>query len=272
MKTIMITGSSSGIGKATAKYFAERNWNVVATMRSPEIEKELTEQNNVFVTRLDVENKDTIYESIDQGIRHFGKIDVLLNNAGNGSRGIFEAASEERIRSLFEVNLFGVMNVTKAILPHFRKNKGGTIMNMSSMGGKVTFPSMSLYHASKFAVEGFSEAIYYELKSQNIKVKLIEPGAVDSDFGRRPSDNYFDASLTDYKEYIDRLNLTSLKGEGNSKMISTEKVAEIVFHAASDDSSQLRYIVGEDAKALINLKEKAGDEAYLNQISQMMLS
>lgn len=270
MKTILITGSSSGIGKATAKYFAQRKWNVVATMRSPEQETELTEWKNVLVTRLDVEDKDSIDESLGKGMERFNRIDVLLNNAGYGTMGIFEAATEERIRKLFEVNVFGVMNVTKAILPHFRRNDGGMIMNMSSMGGRITFPSMSLYHASKFAVEGFTEALYYELTSQNIQVKLIEPGAVDTDFGRRPSEFYFDESLTDYNEYNNGVRLAALLKSGNTKMTSPEDVAKVVFQAAADDSSQLRYIVGEDAKNLINLREKTGDQVFINQLRQML--
>ncbi|MBT2759148.1 SDR family oxidoreductase [Mesobacillus foraminis] len=270
MKTILITGSSSGIGKAAAFYFAQRNWNVVATMRSPGKERDLTGLGNVLVTRLDVEDKDSIQESVDQGINRFGKIDAVLNNAALGARGIFEAADDERIRSVFEVNVFGVMNVAKAILPHFRRNNGGTMINMSSMGGRITLPNLSLYHASKFAIEGFTEALYYELNSQNIKVKLIEPGAVDSDFGRRPSEYHYDETLADYKEYTDRVNQASLKMLGTSQMIPPEKVAEVVFQAASDQSSQLRYIVGEDAKALIHLRETGGDRALITQISQML--
>nr|WP_274521013.1 SDR family NAD(P)-dependent oxidoreductase [Neobacillus niacini] len=119
------------MGKATANYFAQRNWNVIATTRSPGKEMELTELDNVLVTRLDVKDKDSIQESLVKGMKRFEKIDVLLNNAGHGARGIFEAATDERIRKLFEVNVFGVMHVTKAILPHFRRNNGGTIMNMS---------------------------------------------------------------------------------------------------------------------------------------------
>jgi short-subunit dehydrogenase len=264
---MLVTGSSQGIGKATAKYFAQKGWNVVATMRSPEKETELTELRNVLVSRLDVEKKETILESIAKGIEQFGKIDVLVNNAGHGSMGIFEAATEERIRKQFEVNVFGIMNTTKAILPHFRDNKEGLIINLSSMGGKITLPIMSLYHASKFAVEGFTEALSYELTSQNIKVKIVEPGAVNTDFGRRPTDFYFDESLTDYTEYRGKILLAMSKLK--STMLSPEKVAEVVYKASTDHSTQLRYIVGEDANALISLREKAGDDTFLKQITEM---
>lgn len=185
MNTIFITGASSGIGRATAKHFAERGWNVVATMRSPEQETEFITLDNVLVLKLDVEKETTIQTALAEAIERFGTIDVLLNNAGYGTMGLIEAATEEQIRRQFEVNVFGLIRMTKAMLPHFRSNQKGMLINISSMGGKVTFPTMSLYHSSKFAVEGFSESVSYELASQNIKVKLIEPGAIHTDFGGR---------------------------------------------------------------------------------------
>jgi short-subunit dehydrogenase len=126
-----------------------------------------------LVTRLDVEQQETIQEAIMKGIERFDKIDVLLNNAGYGTLGIFEAASDEQIRRQFDVNVFGLMRMTKAIIPHFRANKNGLIINISSMGGKLTFPTMSLYHATKFAVEGFTESLSFELAAQNIGEKLF---------------------------------------------------------------------------------------------------
>lgn len=155
MKTIFITGASSGIGRTTAKHFAERGWNVVATMRSPEQESELITLDNVLVLQLDVEKSDTIQSALAEAIKRFGKIDVLLNNAGYGTMGLIEVATDEQIRRQFEVNVFGLISMTKAILPHFRSNQDGLLINISSMGGKVTFPTMSLYHSTKFAVEGF---------------------------------------------------------------------------------------------------------------------
>jgi NADP-dependent 3-hydroxy acid dehydrogenase YdfG len=139
-KTILITGSSSGIGKATAKYFQAKGWNVIATMRKPENETELNKLQNVLVTRLDVQEPATIEDAIQKGIERFGTIDVLLNNAGYGAFGVLEAAPIENIRRQFDVNVIGLIQVMQAILPHFRKNKSGTVINISSIGGKMTFP------------------------------------------------------------------------------------------------------------------------------------
>lgn len=132
MKTILITGASAGIGRATALQFARKGWNVIATMRSPEKESEFTKVENIFVTHLDVEIKESIHNAIEQGITKFGNIDVIVNNAGYGSFGIFEAATEEQIQRQFNVNVFGPMQVIKSILPHFRKNRQGLIINISS--------------------------------------------------------------------------------------------------------------------------------------------
>lgn len=267
MKTILITGSSSGIGKATVKCFAEKGWNVVATMRSPEKEQEITQLPNVLVTKLDVEELGTIKESIAKGIERFGKIDVLINNAGIAAMGLFEGLTGEKIRQVFETNVFGVMNTTKTILPHFRDNKAGMIINISSMGGKITMPIMSLYHATKFAVEGFTESLYYELASQNIKIKLVEPGAVDTNFGRRETDFYFDDSLIDYKEYYNNVRRALGNMGGHTVMASPEFIAEEIYRITTDDSTQLRYIVGEDAKTMIGMREKYGDEPFIQSIN-----
>ncbi len=128
--TILITGSSSGIGKATAKYFQEKGWNVVATMRTPEKDMELSELDNVLVTRLDVQDTDSIAQAVQFGIETFGKIDVLLNNAGYGAYGVLEATPMEKIRRQFDVNVIGPLETTKAVIPHFRANRSGTIINV----------------------------------------------------------------------------------------------------------------------------------------------
>lgn len=269
MKTILITGSSTGIGRATVKHFAERGWNVVATMRSPERETEFISLHNVLVLRLDVEKEDTIQSAIAEAIGRFGKIDVLLNNAGYGTMGLIEAATEEQIRRQFEVNVFGLIRMTKAMLPHFRSNREGLLINISSMGGRVTFPTMSLYHASKFAVEGFSESVSYELTSQNIKVKLIEPGAIRTDFGGRSMEFYYNDALTDYKRFTTAFRSKLGEMENQPTYASPpEIVAETIFQAATDGTSQFRYVVGEDAKMLIHMKENTDEAEYLTNIAQ----
>lgn len=269
MKTIMITGSSSGIGKAAAKYFAKKGWNVIASMRSPERETELSLLENVLVTKLDVEQQETIQEAIKVGLDRFGTIDVLLNNAGYGAMGIFEAASDEQIRKQFEVNVFGLMRVIKTILPHFRAKNNGLIINISSMGGKLTFPTLSLYHSTKFAVEGFTECLSFELAPQNIRLKMIEPGVVKTDFFGRSIEILSDESLTDYQEYFNSVQPALDKTINSESISSPELVAETIYQAATDGTSQLRYVVGEDAKAILELRRELGEEAFLQHMTQI---
>jgi NADP-dependent 3-hydroxy acid dehydrogenase YdfG len=147
-KTILITGSSSGIGKATARLFHQRGWNVIASMRSPDAEAELTALPDVLVTRLDVEDPASITAAVEAGIARFGAIDVLLNNAGYGAYGLLEATSMAKIERQFGVNVLGLLAATKAVLPHFRARRSGTIVNISSIGGKFAFPLGTLYHGT----------------------------------------------------------------------------------------------------------------------------
>src|SRR5437588_5718868 len=173
-------------------------------MRRPEAEKELVGLDDILVTRLDVQDHSSIAEAIEAGIARFGRIEVVINNAGFGLFGLFEATPLEKVREQFEVNVFGVMDVTRSILPHFRKNKGGLILNVSSGAGVFALPMISLYCASKFALEGFSESLAYELASQNIIVKIIEPGGVVStNFGKRSgAEAAQNASLNDYDAFV----------------------------------------------------------------------
>ena len=200
--TILITGASSGIGQATAKYFQQQGWNVVATMRKPEAEDELSKLDNVIVTRLDVLDEDSILAAVEATVAKFGAIDALLNNAGYGAYGPLEAFPMEGVRRQFDTNVVGLLTVTKAVLPHMRRQKSGVIANVSSVGGKVTFPLGSLYHGTKFAVEGLSEALHYELDPIGVKVKIIEPGAIATDFAGRSFDFTNDESLSEYQPMV----------------------------------------------------------------------
>lgn len=149
MKSIVITGSSSGIGKATAKYFANKGWKVAATMRTPEKETELNLINGISLYQLDVTDEDSITQATERILADFGTVDVVLNNAGYGLMGPFEAATREQVKQQFDTNVFGLMSVTRAFLPHFRSNKAGLFLNVSSIGGRITFPFISLYHSTK---------------------------------------------------------------------------------------------------------------------------
>jgi len=263
-KTIVITGASSGIGKATAKYFAERGWNVAATMRQPERERELDEIESINLYELDVTVNESIEKAYESIYSDYGKVDVLLNNAGCGLVGPFELMSDEQIRRQFEVNVFGIFNVTRAFLPHFRENREGMIINISSMAGKVTVPLTSLYNACKFAVEGFSEALSYEMNQFGIKVKLVEPGRIATDFRGRSLDLACLKHTDEYQAYVDNCVGVDRNSRGNG--IEPLEAAKVIFEAVNDDKNQFRYVVGDDAKQFINFKEKNSDEEYMKLI------
>ncbi|MDB6019762.1 MAG: short-chain dehydrogenase [Pedosphaera sp.] len=263
-KTVLITGTSSGFGKAAVRHFARHGWNVIATMRQPEVEHELTGLSDVLVTRLDVENSQSITESIQAGIARFGRIDALINNAGFGLFGLFEATPPEKIQEQFAVNLFGVMNVTRAMLPHFRKNKGGLILNVSSGAGVFALPMISLYCASKFALEGFSESLSYELASQNIIVKIIEPGGVIStNFGKRSgAEAAQNATLKDYDAFVADTNAI-FAGLRAARLATEEDVAKVIFEAATDGTNQLRYVATADIEPLVQARRETSEQEYL---------
>jgi NAD(P)-dependent dehydrogenase (short-subunit alcohol dehydrogenase family) len=264
-KTVLITGASSGIGYATAKFFANQGWNVVATMRTPTKVSDLANLNDVLVTRLDVQDRVSIDAAINVGVARFGKIDALINNAGYSAFGVFEAIAPEKVQEQFAVNVFGVMDVTRAILPHFRKNKTGLIINLSSRGGLVGLPMISLYCATKYALEGFSESLAYELASQNIIVKIVEPsgGVTNTNFSERMGqERAQDASLTDYDEFVARTS-AAFASMHASRKASADEIAQVIYQAATDGTSQLRYFTGEDVGGFVQAKRELPDQGYI---------
>jgi len=252
MKTVLITGSSSGIGRAAAKYFQKKNWNVAATMRSPEKETELAALPNVICLGLDVERPETIKAALAETIRKFGTIDAVVNNAGFSLLGPFETTPVADIQRQFDTNLFGLMNVVREALPHFRCQDHGTFVNVASVGGRVGFPLYSLYNSTKFAVEGFSEALQHELRQFNIRVKIIEPGVIRTDFYGRSMVKTEKEGEGLYGEWA-RRSLKRLMAFGNTG-ITPEAAAPVIFKAASSNSRRLRYAIGGDAKMLLFIR------------------
>ncbi len=256
-KTILITGASTGIGRATAQLFQRQGWNVVATMRSPEKSTEFADLPHVLCLPLDVTQIATIHAAIDRAISQFGSIDVVVNNAGYALIGAFESCEMADIRSQFETNVFGLMEVTRAILPHFRLRQQGVLVNVASIGGRVAFPIYSPYHATKWAVDGFSESLQYELRQFNIKVKIIEPGAIKTDFYSRSITVAKQAGLTVYDAYVQK-TLPQLDRAGADGS-PPEVTAQAIYQAATDGSWKLRYPAGGNAGLLLGLRKLLPD-------------
>ncbi|MFZ6647777.1 SDR family oxidoreductase [Undibacterium sp. TJN25] len=274
-KTVLITGCSSGFGKTSALYFARQGWNVIATMRNTECDAgaDLAAMDGVLVTRLDVQDAASIDQAVAAGIARFDRIDALVNNAGFGLFGVFEAMSGDKIREQFDVNVFGVMDVTRALLPHFRHHKAGTIINISSGAGVFTLPMISLYSASKFALEGFSESLSYELAPLGITVKVVEPGGVIStSFGQRSGAEAGHAStLPDYDAFITATSavFAGLRGQ---RLATEEDVAKVIYQAATDGTDQLRYVATDDIKPLVKARRESTEADYMQLMrSQFMM-
>ena len=265
-RSILITGASSGIGKASARYFQARGWNVIATMRNPEQETELNHLERVLVTRLDVQDVASIDTALAAGLARFGTVDVLLNNAGYGAYGPLEATPLTKIRRQFEVNVIGLLATTQALVPHFRARRQGTIINISSIGGKITFPLGTLYHGSKFAVEGLSEALHYELEPLGIRVKIVEPGMIATDFSGRSFDFRQTPDLTAYQPLVDKLFAVLGSPELSATASPPSVVSETIWVAATDGTSNLRYTAGADAAAYMAARAAQDDATFISGV------
>ncbi len=263
-QTVLITGTSSGFGQAAVRHFADKGWNVIATMRDVTAGASIEALENVAVVALDVEDPLSIERAIDQGLARFGRIDTVINNAGYGLFGIFEGVSPEAVQAQFKVNVFGAMDVTRAILPHFRTNRGGTIVNVSSGAGAIGFPMASIYSASKFALEGFSEGLSYELASLGIKVKIVEPGgAPETGFMARMGEEGADVTfIADYLPFLQQIGKIYGGMQGAADVNAVDKVVEALFLAATDGSDRLRYAPTDDIKPLLDARRGSSEEEY----------
>ncbi len=251
-KTVFITGSSSGIGRAAVELFSKKGWNVAATMRNPGNETALRQLENVKLYKLDVLDESSVKAAVKQVLTDFGHIDVLVNNAGYGALGPFEAATREQIRKQFDTNVTGLLDVTQELLPHFRERKSGVIINISSVAGRVAFPLYSLYNGTKWAVEGFSESLQYELRQFGIRVKLVEPGPIKTEFDGRSKVVLQKNGLTAYDDYSSKLFGNMSKATARAS--SAEEVAATIYKAATDNRNKLRYPVGGGAPMLLILR------------------
>ena len=261
MPTVLITGASSGIGKAAAHLFARRGWNVAATMRTPARETELDQLPNVRLYPLDVTDSASIATALAAIVADFGGLDVLVNNAGYGVDGVFEAMSDDVIARQFDTNVLGLMRCTRAVIPHFRGQGRGIIIQIASVGGRVTFPLYSIYHATKWAVEGFSESLQYELEPLGIRVKIIEPGAIKTDFyGRSREFIMRDDLRPAYGAFVGKVEKVSQ--EAGAKAVGPEVVADVIFRAATDGKTKLRYPIAYPANLLLPLRRLTSDGVF----------
>lgn len=247
MKTILITGCSSGYGLETARFFHAKGWNVFATMRAPN-DDVLHAADRLRVLALDVTRPD----SIAQALTLAGPIDVLVNNAGIGLFGAFEATPMATIREIFETNTFGTMAMTQAVLPGFRDRRSGVVINVTSTATMVPFPLVAAYTASKTAVEGFTESLALELAAFDVRVKLVEPGyGPTTSLGANGAQRMNGLVTEPYLPFAQSF-FASL---GNQTAVTTEHaVAEAVWRAANDPANTLRYPAGDDALALARLR------------------
>lgn len=266
-KVVLITGASSGIGFNTAKLFQTKDWKVAATMRTPENSTELQKIVDVECFRLDVTDVDSIRSTIAGTLEKFGRIDAVVNNAGFAVVGPFEAATQEQIELQMQTNVYGVMNVCREILPYFRKQKSGVIVNVASMGGRITFPLYSIYHASKWALEGFSEALQYEVKDFGIKIKIIEPGPIKTDFYERSQSIAKKEGLTAYDNFVARAMPNLQKAGENAPDGSV--VAEVIYTAVTDETWKLRYPV--NSRSILAARRLLPDSLFLPIIRKVVL-
>jgi len=273
MNTVLITGSSSGFGQATAKAFAQRGWNVVATMRDPTTEHGISSSEHTMIARLDVQDVDSIGTAVAAGIDRFGGIDVVVNNAGYGLMTIFEGVDRTAIQKQFDVNVFGVMDVTRAVLPHFRSRRQGTLINISSGAGIFGAPMASVYSASKFALEGYSEALWYELGALGIKVKLIEPGGAPGTrfMSRSSSEANRTQPLPDYSPFVQSTMEVYAGMASGADADAVSKVVNAIFEAATDKSDRLRYQPTNDISEIVRARRSGSEDQYFSLLRSLFV-
>jgi NAD(P)-dependent dehydrogenase (short-subunit alcohol dehydrogenase family) len=267
VKTIFITGSSSGLGRAAAKLFASRGWNVIATMRNPDNETALAGVPGIELLLLDITDPEQIDRAAKKAIS-LG-VDVVFNNAGYGMSGPLEGFTDEQLLRMVFTNLMGPIRTTKAFVPHFREKRAGLFINTTSIGGLMTVPFNSMYHATKWALEGWSESMAFELGQFGIGMKTVEPGGMKTDFftrsldiGRHPA----------YDTMVGRVMSTITNPAQMATYSTPEQVANVVYEAATDGKDQLRYIAGDDAKATYAARLQVGDEAFRKSIRQQFFA
>ena len=263
-KVALVTGSSSGIGYETALLLARYGFDTFATMRNMNKSKEITEVSKrenlpLRVMQLDVNDDRSVADAIKNILNEKKSIEVVVNNAGYGLMGSVEDSSLDEIKAQFETNFFGAIRVIKEVIPIMRKQRSGTIVNVSSVAGRIGFPMGSAYVSSKFALEGLSESMSYELKQFGIKIVLIEPGVINTNFAFATPKKALEANSS-YSQLMNKMeeNLFSTIANGTPP----KDVANVILHSITKESPEHRYLVGNDAVELINARKNSTDEEF----------
>ncbi len=248
-RTVLVTGSSSGIGRATVEGFLDREWRVYATARDPDDVADLGERTDCVTARLDVTEQPDVEGVVARMVDEEGRIDCLVNNAGYGQFGPTEDVPVERVHRQFDVNVYGPHRLTRAVLPHMRDRGDGTIVNLSSVAGRVSFPGGGAYCGSKFAVEAMSDALRAEVREFGIDVVVVEPGPVATNFADRADAEVAGVERSGaYESFYAAFADASLFGDDGPATIPPERVAADVVNAASATKPRARYPVGTPAR------------------------
>ena len=272
-KVAIVTGSSSGIGQEVSLVFARNGFTTYATMRNIQKSSNLKsilerEQLDIHFVQLDVTDENSVASAIQKISHERGRIDILVNNAGYALTGAFEDLAMDEIKSQYETNVFGLIRTTQAVLPIMRKQKSGTIVNISSGAGRFGYPTGSAYVSTKFAVEGLSEAISFELEPFGIRVILIEPGIIKTNFlnstilARKSKD--IESEYAPLMKYVKNV-INEMANNGSDP----KDVADIVLDAVTTDKPRLRYLAGKDVEQLVKTKESMSDEDFHNVLKQL---
>lgn len=276
-KVALVTGSSSGIGFETSLALARNGFYTYATMRNPEksnlITKTATSEKLPLQTlSLDVNIEKSVTDGIDRILNESERIDVLVNNAGFDLTGPLEETSMDEIKGQFETNLFGAIRTMQAVIPTMRKQRSGKIVNITSVGGKLAIPFHSGYHGTKFALEGLSESIQYELDPFGIKIIIIEPGAVGSSFWKNMKSAAKSSNLTDGNSpYVSMIsNMSAALKQMEQSSIPPSEVANVIVSAVSIDNPDFRYVVGKDAIMTLEAKRNMSDLEFRRLIKKQL--
>lgn len=271
-QAVLITGCSSGFGRLTAKRFAAEGWNVIATMRAPERETELTTLADVVVLELDVCNQQQIDRAVAFGLERFGAIDVAVNNAGFGGSTLFEHVSDDAIRAMYDTNVFGVMNVTRTVLPHMRQRGSGRVINVTSANGFLGSPTLSIYCSTKFAVDGFTESLAHEYEPLGIQIKTVQPGAFPTtDFGSNSRHHVEQGDeLAVYRDFLLGRLGAAIGGLATGHPPNEPKIVADKIYECATGETPIHNPVGADANQLADMMSSMPRHDFLDHVAGLL--